>query len=98
MPRSTARSVRSSSQSISNSAKDRVAGWPKRGRCAAGRLGDEFDSMRERRPAIPLRLLVSQTVRDLVAGSGLTFEDTGDHELKGLPDRWRLYRVVNPPV
>jgi class 3 adenylate cyclase len=43
----------------------------------------------------PSEVLVSQTVRDLVAGSGLTFEDTGDHELKGLPDRWRLYRVVS---
>jgi class 3 adenylate cyclase/pimeloyl-ACP methyl ester carboxylesterase len=39
-------------------------------------------------------LLVSQTVKDLVAGSGLTFEDAGEHELKGVPDRWRLYRVV----
>jgi len=41
-------------------------------------------------------VLVSQTVKDLVAGSGLTFEDAGDHELKGVPDRWRLYRVVDP--
>jgi class 3 adenylate cyclase len=40
-------------------------------------------------------VLVSQTVKDLVAGSGLTFEDAGEHELKGVPDRWRLYRVVS---
>ena len=40
-------------------------------------------------------VLVSQTVKDLVAGSGLTFEDAGEHELKGVPDRWHLYRVVN---
>ncbi len=39
-------------------------------------------------------VLVSQTVKDLVAGSGLVFEDAGDHELKGVPDRWHLYRVV----
>jgi pimeloyl-ACP methyl ester carboxylesterase/class 3 adenylate cyclase len=39
-------------------------------------------------------VLVSQTVRDLVAGSGLTFADAGEHELKGVPDRWHLYRVV----
>jgi class 3 adenylate cyclase len=39
-------------------------------------------------------VLVSQTVKDLVAGSGLTFEDAGEHELKGVPDRWNLYRVV----
>ena len=40
-------------------------------------------------------VLVSQTVKDLVAGSGLTFEDAGEHELKGVPERWRLYRVVS---
>jgi len=39
-------------------------------------------------------VLASQTVKDLTAGSGLTFEDAGEHELKGVPDRWRLYRVV----
>ncbi|HUF58547.1 MAG TPA: adenylate/guanylate cyclase domain-containing protein [Actinomycetota bacterium] len=44
----------------------------------------------------PSEVLVSQTVKDLVAGSGLTFEDAGEHELKGVPDRWRLYRVVSP--
>jgi class 3 adenylate cyclase len=38
-------------------------------------------------------VLVSSTVRDLVAGSGLQFEDRGDHELKGLPDRWRVFAV-----
>jgi class 3 adenylate cyclase len=38
-------------------------------------------------------VLVSSTVKDLVAGSGLTFEDAGEHELKGVPDRWHLYRV-----
>jgi class 3 adenylate cyclase len=43
----------------------------------------------------PSEVLVSQTVRDLVAGSGLGFEDAGEHELKGVPDRWRLYRVVS---
>jgi class 3 adenylate cyclase len=36
----------------------------------------------------------SSTVKDLTAGSGLSFEDAGEHELKGVPDRWRLYRVV----
>ncbi|MGA9162030.1 MAG: adenylate/guanylate cyclase domain-containing protein [Actinomycetota bacterium] len=42
----------------------------------------------------PGEVLVSSTVKDLVAGSGLTFEDRGEHELKGVPDRWHLYRVV----
>jgi class 3 adenylate cyclase len=40
-------------------------------------------------------VLVTSTVRDLTAGSGLTFEDGGEHELKGVPGRWRLYRVVS---
>jgi class 3 adenylate cyclase len=40
-------------------------------------------------------VLVSSTVKDLVAGSGLVFEDAGEHELKGVPDRWHLYRVVS---
>jgi class 3 adenylate cyclase/pimeloyl-ACP methyl ester carboxylesterase len=38
---------------------------------------------------------VSSTVKDLTVGSGLTFEDAGEHELKGVPDRWHLYRVVS---
>jgi class 3 adenylate cyclase len=43
----------------------------------------------------PSEVLVSSTVKDLVAGSGLVFEDRGERELKGVPDRWRLYRVVS---
>jgi class 3 adenylate cyclase/pimeloyl-ACP methyl ester carboxylesterase len=45
--------------------------------------------------ASPGEVLVSSTVRDLVAGAGLIFEDAGDHELKGVPERWRLFRVVD---
>ncbi len=41
----------------------------------------------------PSEVLVSQTVKDLVAGSGLTLEDRGVHELKGVPDVWRVYAV-----
>ena len=41
--------------------------------------------------AAPSEVRVSQTVKDLVAGSGLRFEDAGEHELKGVPGRWRLY-------
>ncbi len=37
--------------------------------------------------------LVSRTVKDLVAGSGITFEDFGIHELKGAPDTWQLFKV-----
>jgi class 3 adenylate cyclase/pimeloyl-ACP methyl ester carboxylesterase len=36
-------------------------------------------------------VLVSQTVKDLVAGAGIELEGRGEHELKGVPDRWRLY-------
>jgi class 3 adenylate cyclase/pimeloyl-ACP methyl ester carboxylesterase len=43
--------------------------------------------------AQPGEVLVSSTVKDLVAGSGLTFEDRGHHELKGIPGEWRLYAV-----
>lgn len=39
-------------------------------------------------------VLVSQTVKDLVAGSGFVLEDAGAHELKGVPDTWHLYRVA----
>lgn len=39
----------------------------------------------------PGEVLVSSTVKDLVAGSGLVFEDRGEHTLKGIPDPWHLY-------
>jgi class 3 adenylate cyclase len=45
--------------------------------------------------AQPGEVLVSSTVRDLVAGSGLTFEDRGSHELKGIPGEWQLYAVAS---
>jgi class 3 adenylate cyclase len=38
-------------------------------------------------------VLVSSTVKDLVAGSGIEFEDRGTHELKGVPGEWRVYAV-----
>jgi class 3 adenylate cyclase len=41
----------------------------------------------------PDEILVSSTVRDLVAGSGLQFVDRGTHRLKGIPDDWRLFVV-----
>jgi class 3 adenylate cyclase len=40
------------------------------------------------------QLLVSRTVKDLVAGSGISFEDFGTHPLKGISDKWQLFRVV----
>jgi class 3 adenylate cyclase len=44
--------------------------------------------------AAPGEILVSGTVKDLVAGSGLRFEDRGARELKGMPGEWRLYAVA----
>jgi ribonuclease Z len=38
-------------------------------------------------------VLISRTVRDLVAGSGITFDDAGEHSLKGIEETWRLYKV-----
>jgi len=43
--------------------------------------------------AQPGEVLTSGTVKDLVIGSGLRFADRGEHELKGIPDRWRLFAV-----
>ncbi|MEX1271906.1 MAG: adenylate/guanylate cyclase domain-containing protein, partial [Acidimicrobiia bacterium] len=44
--------------------------------------------------ADPGEVLVSRTVKDLVAGSGTTFEDRGAHLLKGIPDEWHLYAAM----
>jgi hypothetical protein len=43
--------------------------------------------------AQPDEVLVSRTVTDLVGGSGIEFQDRGDHELKGVPGSWRLFGV-----
>jgi len=42
-------------------------------------------------------VMVSSTVRELVVGSGLEFEDRGRHELKGVPDDWQLYALLMAP-
>ncbi len=39
-------------------------------------------------------VLVSRTVKDLVAGSGIRFEDFGSHVLKGIPEQWQVFRAV----
>jgi len=41
------------------------------------------------------QVLISQTVKDLVAGSGLTFSDAGEHNLKGVPERFHLFAAVD---
>ena len=40
-------------------------------------------------------VLVSSTVKDLVAGSGIAFDDRGEHELKGVPGSWRVFAVAS---
>src|SRR5262249_60983453 len=45
--------------------------------------------------AEPGEVLASRTVVDLVAGSGIRFDDRGEHELRGVPDRWQLYAVAS---
>jgi class 3 adenylate cyclase len=42
----------------------------------------------------PGEVLVSSTVKDLVVGSEIAFEDRGERELKGVPGRWRLWAVA----
>jgi len=41
------------------------------------------------------QILTTSTVKDLVAGSGITFADYGSHVLKGVPDEWRIYEVTS---
>ena len=42
----------------------------------------------------PSEVLVTSTVKDLVAGSGLAFDDRGEHHLKGIPEAWHLYALT----
>jgi class 3 adenylate cyclase len=42
----------------------------------------------------PDEVLVTRTVADLVAGSGIEFRDRGEHELRGIPGRWQLLEVA----
>ena len=43
-------------------------------------------------------VVVSSTVRDLVAGSGISFVDRGETELRGVPDRWHLFGVAEAVI
>ena len=45
--------------------------------------------------AAPDEVLVTKTVTDLVAGSGISFADRGQHDLKGVPGSWQLYAVAD---
>jgi class 3 adenylate cyclase len=62
--------------------------------------GDEFEGLaihigaRIAALAGPGEVLVSRTIRDLVVGSGLTFQDRGTHVLKGVPDKWQIFAAA----
>ena len=64
-------------------------------------IGDDISGIvvhigaRVKAKAMPGEVLVSSTVKDLVVGSGLQFEDRGTHTLKGIPDEWHLFAVAN---
>ena len=47
-------------------------------------------------PGRPNDVLVSSTLRDLVIGSGIEFEERGSYELKRVPGEWRLFAVASP--
>ena len=69
---------------------------------SASCVGDDIGGIavhigaRVARQAGPGEVLVSSTVKDLVAGSGIEFSDRGVHELKGVPGTWRILRVEPP--
>ena len=100
-PRSTARSARSAAPP-----RSRTAFEISDSRCERGRHTGECETVGEKLGGIAVNIgarvaakaragevLVSSTVKDLVAGSGLAFEDRGRHELKGIPGEWQLYAV-----
>lgn len=57
----------------------------------AAHVGARIEALAE-----PGEIVVSRTVRDLVAGSGIEFVDRGVEELKGIPETWQLYSVASP--
>ena len=71
------------------------ASTPASARCTASDVAGIAVHMGARVAALASagEVLVSSTVKDLVAGSGIEFEDRGVHELKGIPGEWRLYAV-----
>jgi class 3 adenylate cyclase len=60
-----------------------------------GRNGFQGSAVPEQRPSPDRERLVTSIVRDLVAGSGIEFEDRGEHELKGVPGAWRIFLVTS---
>ena len=73
--------------------------WPglRGGRYLGGRQNHGPSGLAQLReqPAGPNDVIVSSTMRDLVIGSGLEFEDRGAHQLEGVPGEWRLFAVAS---
>jgi class 3 adenylate cyclase len=74
----------------------RSSGTSRAARAAVGTIGGIGVHISARVSALagPNDVLVSSTLRDLVIGSGLEFEDRGAHELKGVPGEWHLFAVA----
>jgi class 3 adenylate cyclase len=86
--------------SLERSIGDRGLASPRDGATAARipqtQWARTVDGARIAALAGPSEVLVSSTVKDLVAGSGLQFAERGENELKGVPGSWRLYAVKDP--
>ena len=97
--RSGARSVARARSSRTCAASDSTyarASTPASASRAPARSGDRRPHGARALPPVasPGEVLVSSTVKDLVAGSGIEFTDRGVHELKGIPGEWRLYAAT----
>jgi len=68
---------------------------PSCGSAGSAQLLMAFNMGLMQRGVMPGEVLVSRTLVDLVAGSGLEFEDRGEHELKGVPGSWNLFTVAD---
>ena len=82
--------VRSASRSVPACTPARWSSWETSRQASPSTPAPAWPAAAE-----PGEVLVSSTVKDLVAGSGLEFEERGEHELKGVPGTWRLYAVVD---
>ena len=102
-PRSTAPAARSAAPGRSSTLPNRWASLcaPASTPASVEVMGDDIGGIavhiaaRVSAHAGPGEVLVSRTVKDLVAGSGIQFSDRGVHTLKGIPDTWHLHAVVD---
>ena len=87
---------RSSTPSARSASRCGWAFTPARSRCAAptSRAWRCTSARASRALAGPSEVLVSSTVREIVTGSRRSFTERGEHELKGVPGRWRVYALV----